>query len=55
MTVELHESDGGTALRLTEQGAFLDGLDDNAQREVGAADMLDQLAAYLERPVALTR
>ena len=35
MTVELEEGPDGTNLRLTEQGAFLDGLDSNDQRRRG--------------------
>jgi uncharacterized protein YndB with AHSA1/START domain len=47
MTVELDEVAGGTRLALTEQGAFLDGLDSNAQREEGARDSLDKLEKYM--------
>jgi len=47
MTIELSAVTGGTRLVLTEQGAFLDGLDTNAQREEGARDSLDKLGAYL--------
>jgi uncharacterized protein YndB with AHSA1/START domain len=47
MTVEFDDVPGGTRLVLTEQGAFLDGLDSNAQREEGATDSLDKLAEYL--------
>jgi uncharacterized protein YndB with AHSA1/START domain len=47
MTIELAETTDGTRLVLTEQGAFLDGLDTNAQREEGASDSLDQLGKYL--------
>ena len=32
---------------LTEQGAFLDGLDSNDQRQEGATDMLDKLGQHL--------
>jgi uncharacterized protein YndB with AHSA1/START domain len=49
MTVELNEEGGGTRLVLTEQGAFLDGLDSNDQREEGARDSLDTLARHLLR------
>jgi len=50
MTVELESTtDGGTKLTLTEQGAFFDSLDSNEQREEGAADSLNQLAAFLGR------
>jgi uncharacterized protein YndB with AHSA1/START domain len=47
MTVEVHAAEEGTRLVLTEQGAFLDGLDSNDQREEGATDSLEQLGAYL--------
>lgn len=52
MTVELDTGADGTRLVLTEQGAFLDGLDSNDQRREGAVDSLDQLAAYLETRVS---
>jgi uncharacterized protein YndB with AHSA1/START domain len=48
LTVELSPVDGGTRLRTTEQGAFLDGLDTNDLRKIGATDSLDQLGAYLD-------
>jgi uncharacterized protein YndB with AHSA1/START domain len=48
MTIELTPVPDGTRLVLTEQGAFLDGLDTNEQRQEGATDMLDQLGGYLE-------
>jgi uncharacterized protein YndB with AHSA1/START domain len=47
MTVEITAAPGGTRLVLTEQGAFLDGLDSNAQRVEGATDMLDKLRDHL--------
>ncbi len=50
-TLEFYASspDGaGTRLILTEQGAFLDGLDTCAQREEGTRGILDALADYLE-------
>jgi uncharacterized protein YndB with AHSA1/START domain len=47
MTIALSAVAGGTRLVLTEQGAFLDGLDSNDQRQEGAIDSLDQLEAYL--------
>lgn len=47
MTVELTPVPEGTRLVLTEQGAFLDGLDTNAQRQEGARDSLDKLGAFL--------
>ncbi|MBS0333011.1 MAG: SRPBCC family protein [Proteobacteria bacterium] len=39
---------GGTAFRMTEQGAFLDGYDDNGSRERGSIEIVDKLSAYLE-------
>jgi uncharacterized protein YndB with AHSA1/START domain len=48
-TVELKPDGEGTRLVFTEQGAFLDGLDDPAQRESGTGTLLDQLARELER------
>jgi uncharacterized protein YndB with AHSA1/START domain len=47
MTVELTAVPEGTHLVMTEQGAFLDGLDSNDLRQEGAADSLDKLGAYL--------
>jgi len=47
MTVEIAGVPEGTSVIVTEQGAYLDGLDTNAQREEGARDSLDKLAAYL--------
>ena len=38
----------GTKLIVTEQGAFLDGLDTNEQREQGTGELLTALAAALE-------
>jgi uncharacterized protein YndB with AHSA1/START domain len=48
MTIELTPVTDGTKLVLTEQGAFLDGLDSNEQRREGAVDSLDQLGEYLK-------
>ena len=53
ITVEFEAADDGTRLRVTEQGAFLDGLDTNAQREEGLRDSLDKLGEYLVAPVAV--
>jgi len=41
-------ADGGTHLVMTEQGAFLDGIDTNDERIKGADDSLDALDAYLD-------
>jgi uncharacterized protein YndB with AHSA1/START domain len=48
-TVELAPTPGGTRLVMTEQGAYLDGLDKNEQRREGTEQFLDNLAAYLSR------
>lgn len=47
-TVEFKAADGGTKLVLTEQGAFLDGLDQPALREKGTNDLLDKLGTTLD-------
>jgi uncharacterized protein YndB with AHSA1/START domain len=46
-TVELSAHDGGTTLRLTEQGVFFDGAVAAAQREHGTGKLLDALARFL--------
>jgi len=38
----------GTKLTLTEQGVFLDGLDNPAEREHGTGELLNTLARYLQ-------
>jgi len=48
-TLEFLAQDAGTRLVLTEQGAYLDGLDTCAQREEGTRGLLDALASYLEK------
>jgi uncharacterized protein YndB with AHSA1/START domain len=48
-TVELLDAEGGTLLRFTEQGAFLDGHDEPAAREHGTGELLDALAGALGR------
>ncbi len=47
-TLEFIPADGGTRLILTEQGAFLDGLDTNEAREHGTRGLLEALGRYLE-------
>lgn len=47
LTVEFAGSSTETRLLVTEQGAFLDGLDNNDQRRKGATDSLDRLGEYL--------
>jgi uncharacterized protein YndB with AHSA1/START domain len=46
-TIELAPAGAGTKLTLTEQGVFLDGLDDAAEREHGTRELLDALGAAL--------
>jgi uncharacterized protein YndB with AHSA1/START domain len=53
-TIEFAKSGDGTALTVTEQGAYLDGFDgaDAARlREGGVTEMLDGLGVYLKRQV----
>ncbi|WP_274627291.1 SRPBCC family protein [Arvimicrobium flavum] len=47
-TIELTPTDGGTLLRYTEQGAFLDGPDSAKGREEGSRWLLEALARELE-------
>lgn len=47
-TVELRAAEGGTALKLTEQGVYLDQHDTVAQREHGTGKLLDTLGEYLQ-------
>ncbi|SHG17509.1 Uncharacterized conserved protein YndB, AHSA1/START domain [Jatrophihabitans endophyticus] len=49
-TVEVTPVAGGTRLVLTEQGAYLDGLDTNDQRRAGTEELLDALGASFDRP-----
>jgi uncharacterized protein YndB with AHSA1/START domain len=47
-TVVLEAAGDGTKLTLTEQGVFLDGLDNPAEREHGTGELLNTLAAHLQ-------
>jgi uncharacterized protein YndB with AHSA1/START domain len=47
-TIELAPAGKGTRLKITEQGAFLDGYDDNGSREHGSREIMAKLTAYLE-------
>ena len=47
-TIEFLPEGTGTRLIVTEQGAFLDGLDKNAAREQGTRELLDALGRYLD-------
>ena len=46
-TIELRAGAGGTDFTLTEQGVYLDGLDNSAQRKQGTEDLMDALAKSL--------
>jgi uncharacterized protein YndB with AHSA1/START domain len=46
-TIELEPAGAGTKLKVTEQGAFLDGYDDAGAREHGTGLLLDRLGASL--------
>jgi uncharacterized protein YndB with AHSA1/START domain len=46
-TVEIAGTPGGSTLVITEQGAFLDGLDTNEQRREGTEQFLGNLASFL--------
>jgi uncharacterized protein YndB with AHSA1/START domain len=47
-TVEISGAPGGTRLVMTEQGAYLDGLDTNDQRHRGTEDFLENLGRFLK-------
>jgi len=47
-TFEFKPSGAGARLVMTEQGAFLDGYDDNGSRQRGSREIVDKLSAYLE-------
>jgi uncharacterized protein YndB with AHSA1/START domain len=51
-TIEFRPQGTGTHLVLTEQGAFLDGLDQAQGREEGTRQLMGALAAELEREPA---
>jgi uncharacterized protein YndB with AHSA1/START domain len=46
-TLQLKADGGKTTLKISEQGAFLDGYDDNGSREHGTGLLLDALGASL--------
>jgi uncharacterized protein YndB with AHSA1/START domain len=49
MTVEFAGAPGGTRMVLTEQDAFLDGLDTREQREEGTRVLFDNLGEFLDK------
>jgi uncharacterized protein YndB with AHSA1/START domain len=46
-TIELEPSGSGTRLTMTEQGAYLDGVEDGSEREAGTKGLLEKLARSL--------
>ena len=48
-TTEISATEGGTKLVYTEQGAYLDGHDNVAQREAGCRELYEALAVELQR------
>ena len=46
-TIQLRAETGKTVMKVTEQGAFLDGYDDAGSRERGTGHLLDALGASL--------
>jgi len=46
-TIELQAHGKGTRLTMTEQGAYLDGVEDGSQRERGTRDLLEKLGRSL--------
>jgi uncharacterized protein YndB with AHSA1/START domain len=51
-TIELAKSGDGTLLTYTEQGAYLDGIDQPELRKEGTMEMLDNLTGYLQSRAA---
>ncbi len=47
-TFQFRPAGTGTTLVMTEQGAFLDGYDDDGSRERGSIELIDKLGAWLE-------
>ena len=47
VTLEVRADAGGTDFVITEQGVYLDGLDNGAQRRQGTEDLMDALAKSL--------
>jgi uncharacterized protein YndB with AHSA1/START domain len=48
-TIEIEATGKGTRMKVTEQGAFLDGYDDAGSREHGTNGLMDALAKSLQR------
>ena len=54
-TLEFQAVDGGTRFKLCEQGAFLDGYEDNGSREHGTRELMDRMEVTLSEPVGADR
>ena len=50
-TIEIKGEGNRTRLKLTEQGAFLDGFDNGGQREAGTRQLMDALGESLKKPL----
>lgn len=50
-TIEMKPDGNRTKLKLTEQGAYLDGFDNGSQREAGTRELFDALGASLKTPI----
>jgi uncharacterized protein YndB with AHSA1/START domain len=48
-SIEFEPNNGGTHLRLTEQGTYFDNLDNADQREQGTSELLDALGVEVDR------
>ena len=46
-TIDIKPQGKSTSLTLTEQGAYLDGIEDGSQREAGTRDLLEKLGKSL--------
>jgi uncharacterized protein YndB with AHSA1/START domain len=46
-TIQIRAAGGGTQLRISEQGAFLDGYEDGGSRERGTGELMERLGATL--------
>ena len=46
-TIDIKPHGGGTQLTMTEQGAYLDGVEDGSQREAGTRELLEKLGQSL--------
>jgi len=54
-TIEFTPQGKGTRLTFTEQGAYLDGHDNPAERKHGTGELLDALGVFLQKEAATVR